>query len=197
MPPTRRLDFAPRSLVVMGGLPGSGKTTLLGRLGRPPGVVVLDSAEPMRRWRRLPLPYRLLRPLVHLEHHLRILATVLFAACDGVVVHETATRHASRRWLLGLARLARRPAHLLLLDVDPVTARAGQIARARTVPAGSQRRHASRWEALRAGAATGAVPGEPWDSVRLLDRGTADSLQAVTIERRGAPALLPRPRVAG
>lgn len=124
-----RLAFGPRSLVVVGGVPGAGKTILLDRLGALPGTVVLDSAEPIRRWRRLPLPYRLLRPLVHSEHHVRIAFAVLLAVCDGVVVHEPATRAASRRRLLGRARLTGRPAHLVLLDVDPATARAGQIAR--------------------------------------------------------------------
>lgn len=196
-PPTRRLAFPARSLVVVGGMPGSGKSTLLERLGAVPGAVVLDSAEPMRRWRALPLPYRLLRPFVHLEHHARIALGVLLAIGDGVVVHETATRVASRRWLLGLARITRRPAHLLLLDVDPATARAGQVARGRLVPAGSQRRHAARWQALRGEAVSGVVPGERWTSVRVLDRSRADAVQALAVERPAAVALLHRQRVAG
>jgi predicted kinase len=192
-----RLTFAPRSLVVVGGLPGSGKTTLLERLGAIPGAVVLDSADVMRAWRRLPLPYRILRPLVHLEHHARIGGALLLRPRDGVVVHETATRGAARRWMLALARLSRRPAHLLLLDVDPGTARAGQLARGRVVPAASQRRHAARWLALREDAARGVLPGEDWASVRLLDRAGAGTLRTVSLERRSAAALLHRPRVAG
>lgn len=191
----RRLSFACRSLVVVGGLPGSGKTTLLERLGEEPGVVVLDSAQSMRRWRWLPLPYRMLRPLVHLEHHLRIALAVLLATRGGIVVHETATRATSRRRLLTLARLTRRPAHLLLLDVDPDTARAGQLARGRMISAASQRRHEARWRSLREDAARGSLPGEPWTSVRLLDRADADALRAVSIERHGASRLL-RPHVA-
>jgi predicted kinase len=182
--------------VVVGGLPGSGKTTMLERLGEIPGARVLDSADAMRSWRRLPLPYRMLRPLVHLEHHVRIASTVLLAAREGVVVHETATRVASRRWLLRLARLARRPAHLLLLDVDPSTARAGQLARGRVIPARSQRRHAARWRSLRDDAVRGVLPGEDWTSVRLLDRAGADALRVVAVERRRLAALLHRPRVA-
>ncbi len=64
--PAHRLTFAARSLVVDGGLPASGKTTLLERLGEVPGAVVLDSAGATRRWGRLPVPYRALRPLAHL-----------------------------------------------------------------------------------------------------------------------------------
>ena len=195
--PATRLTFAPRSLVVVGGLPGAGKTTLLERLGMVPDAAVLDSADATRRWRRLPLPYRPLRPLVHLEHHARILRAVLFATRDGIVVHETATRVVSRRWLLALARLTGRPVHLLLLDVDPALAHEGQLARGRIVPAGSQRRHAARWRALREAVACGLVPGEAWTSVRLLERAGADALEALTIERRRAPALLHRPSVSG
>ena len=193
---SRRLAFAPRSLVVVGGLPGAGKTTLLERLAVP-GAIVLDSADATRRWGRLPGPYRMVRPLAHLEHHARIAVVVLLRARSGVVVHETATRAASRRWLLGLARLTRRPAHLLLLDVDPDTARAGQLARGRSVPAASQRRHAARWEALHHEAAAGVLPGEGWASVRLLDRAAAGALEAVAVERRRAASLLHRPSVAG
>lgn len=195
---TRLLAFPARSLVVIGGLPGAGKTTLLARLGTVPGAVVLDSADTTRRWRRLRLPYRMLRPLVHLEHHARIVLAVFSATRDGVVVHETATRVGSRRWLLGLARLAGRPAHLLLLDVDPVTARAGQLSRGRLVPAASQRRHAARWRMLRGDAARGVLAGEEWTSVRLLGRDDADALRAVSVERPSVlPLLRHQPRVAG
>jgi len=189
----RRLTFAPRALVVLGGLPGAGKTTLLERLGGVPGAVVLDSAGATARWRRLPVPYRALRPFAHLEHHARI-ALAVVTAPGGVVVHETATRAASRRWLLALARLARRPAHLVLLDVDPATARAGQVARARVVPAASQARHARRWRALRAAAADGRIAHEPWASVRLLSRTAAGALDEVALAPPApAPAPVPVP----
>ncbi len=193
---TPRLTFAARSLVVVGGLPGSGKTTLLERLGDVPGAVVLDSAGATRRWGRLPVPYRALRPLAHLEHHARIALAVLVAAPGGVVVHDTATRAAERRWLLGLARIARRPAHLVLLDVDPVTAHAGQVARRRAVPERSRRRHAARWGALREHAASGRLPGEHWSSVRLLDRTAADALTGLAVRRPRAALPVRRARVA-
>jgi predicted kinase len=188
-----RIALPPRSLLVVGGLPGAGKTTLVRRLAPIAGAVVLDSEPATRRWMRLPLPYRLLRPLAHAEHHLRI-ALALLLAPGAVVVHETATRRASRRWLLALAALARRPAHLLLLDVPAEAARAGQHARRRTVPSASFARHAGRWRALRAHAATGALPGEPWRRVLLLDRAAADALAAVEV--RPAPGRPPLARVA-
>ncbi len=144
---------------------------------------MLDSAAITRRWRLLSLPYRLLRPLVHLEHHARIALAVLLAPRNGVVVHETATRVASRRWLLALAHLTRRSAHLLLLDVDPGTARAGQLARGRAVPSASQRRHAARWRMLRGQAVRGVLSAEGWTSVLLLDRAGADAREAIAVER--------------
>ncbi len=186
----RRLTLPPRSLLVVGGLPGSGKTTLLRRLGPIHHAVTLDSDAATRRWMRLPLPYRALRPLAHAEHHLRIALAVLLAP-GGVVVHETSTRAASRRWLLALARLARRPAHLLLLDVDPTTAHAGQHARRRTLPSSSFARHTHRWHALRAHAARGTIPGEPWTRVLLLDRAATDVLGAIAVPQAAA-TLTPR-----
>ena len=185
-----RLTLPPRSLVVVGGLPGAGKTTLLRRLAPIAGAVVLDSESATRRWMRLPLPYRALRPLAHAEHHLRIALAVLLTP-GGVVVHDTSTRAASRRWLLGLATLARRPAQLVLLDVDPDTAQAGQHARRRTLPSSSFARHAQRWRALRAHAATGHLPGEGWDRVLLLHRAQADALESIAI-RRPTARCLPR-----
>ena len=183
-----RLVLPPRSLVVVGGLPGAGKTTLLRRLTPIANAVTLDSESATRRWMRLPLPYRALRPLAHAEHHLRIAFAILVLP-GGVVVHDTSTRAASRRWLLALAALARRPAHLLLLDVPADTARAGQHARRRTLPSSSFARHTRRWTALRAHARAGAVPGERWRCVLLLDRAAVDALAAIDVRRRSRPRL--------
>jgi hypothetical protein len=170
---------APRGvLVVVGGLPGSGKTTLLRRLvtGRVPGVVGLDSEDVAAR---VPaaggcVPYRLVRPLVHSWHRLRVLRVVAGPA-PVVVLTDPWTRPWWRAAVLHAARRAGRSVRLVLVDTSRELAESGQAARGRTVPARSMRWHAARWNDL-----LRSVPGSDGDagqaSVTVVDRSGADRL---------------------
>ncbi|TFV56647.1 Zeta toxin [Geodermatophilus sp. DF01-2] len=138
-------------LVVVGGLPGSGKTTLLRRLlaEQVPGVVGLDSEDVAARLRRtgLRLPYRLLRPVVHAWHRVRVLHHIAGPA-PVVVLTDPWTRPWWRAAVLRAARRAGRSVRLVLLDASQDLAESGQAARARRIPTRSMRRHATRWSTL-------------------------------------------------
>jgi predicted kinase len=150
---------APRAggvLVVVGGLPGSGKSTLLRRwLGeaRPadagPGVVGLDSEDVTARLRAAGprLPYRVLRPVVHLVHRWRVLRAVGGPA-PVVVLTDPWTSDRWRTAVLGVARDAGRTVRVVLLDVTPEEARQGQAARGRSLSPRAMERHAARWPGL-------------------------------------------------
>ena len=141
MPEQRDLVFPPGSLVLVAGLPGAGKSTLLRRLygltdteTEPVpigGAVVIDSAQARNWWSSYlrPLPPRGRIPFVYATHVWRIGR----ALTDGrsVVAH---TRGTWPHLLYGFGWLARRGGsglHLVLLDVPPTLARAGQHERAR------------------------------------------------------------------
>ncbi|MGY1643357.1 AAA family ATPase [Geodermatophilus sp. SYSU D00703] len=139
-----------RALVVIAGLPGSGKTTLLRRLlgNGVPGVVAHDSEQVAAGLRNpLRLPYRLLRPWVHLRHRWRVLRSVRGTA-PVVVLTDPWTSRAWRGAVLRAARRAGRPLRLVLLDVPREVAESGQAARGRRIPARRMRRHAARWSRL-------------------------------------------------
>ncbi|NDI47821.1 AAA family ATPase [Goekera deserti] len=138
-------------LLVIGGLPGSGKTTLLRRLlaDAPPGVTALDSEQVAGRAHRAApgVPYRVLRPAVHLLHRLRVLRTVAGPA-PVVALTDPWT---SPRWRAAVLRAARRRGRVVrqvLLDTPPELAAEGQRARGRVVPTRSMRRHTTRWHQL-------------------------------------------------
>jgi hypothetical protein len=160
--------------VLVGGMPGAGKSTLLARLVTGPDAVVLDSQDTragLAPLARAGVPYRVLRPFVHLLHR----ATVVAAAVSGprhVVVHLPATSPRVRGAVRGLARATGRDPHLVWLDVTPDDALRGQRDRGRTIRSGAFTRHADAargvGEALRAG-----TSGERWASVLVLDRAEA------------------------
>lgn len=165
-------------LVVVGGLPGSGKTTLLRRLvaERVPGVVGLDSEDVAARVQAagVRVPYRLVRPLVHAWHRVRVLRVVAGSA-SVVVLTDPWTRPWWRATVLRAARWAGRSVRLVLVDASRELAESGQSARGRAIPARSMRRHAVRWEGLLRsveGPEVGAWP----DSVTVVDRPQADRL---------------------
>lgn len=187
----RELRYPAGALVMVTGLPGAGKSTLLARLfplagdeTRPVavgGVRVIDSVQARNWWRRYlrALPPRLLIPLVYVTHVWRIARALV--AGESVVAHTRGTwAHLS----YGLARLARRlgtELHLIMLDVDPGTARAGQVSRGRVLTAKTFARHCRRWRALVARAErTGELP--PAASVVVLDRAAADLLKAIRFD---------------
>lgn len=162
-------------LVVVGGLPGSGKTTLLRRLmgeGRP-GVVGLDSEDVAARLHDagLRVPYRLVRPLVHAWHRVRVLWVVAGPA-PVVVLTDPWTRPGWRAVVLRAARWAGRSVRLVLLDAPRELAESGQTARGRGVPARSMHRHATRWSALLRDVESGTGPA----AVTVVDRLRANRL---------------------
>ena len=190
----------PRALLVVGGLPGAGKTTFLRRAVRDEEAIVLDSDRVRRRYRMLlgdGAPYALFRPLVHIEHYVRIWWAL--RAHRPLVVHECATRSLVRRWLARGAIRHGRSAHLLLIDVSPDVAYARQIARRRVVRRRSMRGHVRRWRRLRrqldsrAGRLT--IAGEGYTTIRLLTSAAAEALGALRFD--SAPnALSTRPEAA-
>ena len=134
-------------LVVIGGLPGSGKTTLLRRLlgEQVQGVTGYDSEFVAERVQRLGLgvPYRFLRPWVHVMHRWRVLRGV--RSGDPVVV--LTDPWTSARWraavLRGAATTGRR-VRVLQLDTSLELAVSGQAARGRAISDRAMRRHVER-----------------------------------------------------
>jgi hypothetical protein len=161
-----RVHVPGRTLVLVAGIPGSGKSTLLSGLTPDGRTVVLDSDAHRAALREVlqPLPYRWYRPLVHLWHRLSV-RVAAFSAIPTVVVHLPATAPGTRAAVLRLAALTGRAPHLLWLDVDATTARAGQAGRGRVVPGSSFARH------VRDAAVAPAPDG--WGSVTVTDRAGA------------------------
>jgi hypothetical protein len=187
MAAAEELRYPARSLVLVAGLPGAGKSTLLLRLYRlrgdetqpavAPGVRVIDSRQARNWWARYlgPVPPRARTPLVHATHVWRIMRALLGG--HAVVAH---TRGTWPHILYGFAWLARRRGtdlHLILLDVTPGTARAGQYSRGRVVTATTFARHCRRWQVLIDRTRTGTLP--PAASVTVLDRAAADQLDGI------------------
>jgi predicted kinase len=176
-------------LVVVGGLPGSGKTTLLRRLmaERPPGVVGLDSEDVATRVQAagVRVPYRLIRPLVHAWHRVRVLRVVAGPA-PVVVLTDPWTRPWWRSAVLRAGGRAGRSVRLVLLDASRELAESGQTARGRGIPARSMRRHAARWGSLLR-SLEGPAGGAGLDSVTVVDRPRADRLTPADV--LGRPAV--------
>ncbi|MEU6472152.1 AAA family ATPase [Streptomyces massasporeus] len=170
------LLFGPRDLVVVTGLPGSGKSTLMRRT--VPGRRV-DSQDTRDRWeRRMPraLPYALYRPLVRLSHYAGLRRTL--RAGEGVVVHDCGTQAWVRRWLAREARRRGGTLHLLLLDVTPEQALAGQRDRGRGVSRYAFLRHRAASNRLLRAVERGDLPAGCGSAV-LADRDTADTLHRI------------------
>jgi predicted kinase len=174
-------------LVVVGGLPGSGKTTLLRRLlaEGAPGVVGLDSEDVAARVQAVAVrvPYRVVRPLVHAWHRVRVLRVVAGPA-PVVVLTDPWTRPWWRAAVLRSARRAGRSVRLVLLDASRELAESGQAARGRGIPARSMHRHATRWGALLQ-EVSGPDGGGP-DAVTVVDRVRAGRLTLADLLDRSA-----------
>ncbi|WP_228984367.1 AAA family ATPase [Streptomyces sp. DH12] len=172
----RELLFAEGDVVVVSGLPGSGKSTLIRSAAADRAV---DSQDVRERWeRRMPrlLPYALYRPLVRVDHYAGLRRRLRDGG--GVVVHDCGTQSWVRRWLARDARRRGRSLHLLLLDVDPATARAGQRERGRGVSSYAFARHRRAVGRLVRGAEQGDLPAGCASAV-LLDRDAATALARI------------------
>lgn len=180
---TRTLRFPAGDRVVVSGLPGSGKTTLIRRTTTGTGIVLrVDSQDTRERWQaRLPrrMPYGLYRPFARAAHYAGLRRSL---GSDGsVVVHDCGTQSWVRRWLAADARRRGRGLHLVVIDVPPPVARAGQSERGRSVSRYAFARHRRAVRRLVADAEAGRLP-EGCASVTLLDRGAASALRSVAFE---------------
>ncbi|MFE1442435.1 AAA family ATPase [Streptomyces sp. NPDC058739] len=170
------LLFGPADLVVITGLPGSGKSTLMRRT--VPGTRI-DSQDTRDRFdARAPrfLPYAVYRPLVRLAHYAGLRRAL--RSGRGVVVHDCGTQAWVRGWLSREARRRGGTLHLLLLDVTPEQALAGQRERGRGVSRYAFRRHRGAAARLLRRVERGALPGGCGSAV-LLDRDAADTLRRI------------------
>lgn len=190
-PGPHTLSFAAGDVVVVSGLPGSGKSTLIGRAVTARAI---DSQETRDRWARsMPrlLPYALYRPLVRAAHYAGLLRAL---RSEGpVVVHDCGTQAWVRAWLAREARRRGRALHLVLLDVTPEAARAGQRERGRGVSGYAFARHRGAVGRLVRDAEQGMVP-PGCSSAVLLDREAASLLTGITF---ADPGGAPGPAVPG
>lgn len=177
------LRFPAGDRVVVSGLPGSGKSTLIDHtVAVDDRVRRIDSQDTRERWeRRMPalLPYGLYRPLVRMVHFARLHRALASGA--GVVVHDCGTQGWVRRWLAADALRRGRGMHLVLLDVTPREALAGQAGRGRTVSGYAFLRHRRAVRRLFADAQAGRLP-DGCASVVLLDRRAAAALRGLVFE---------------
>lgn len=170
------LLFGPRDLVVVTGLPGSGKSTLMRRTVR---TVRVDSQDARDRWEsRTPswLPYAVYRPLVRAAHYAGLRRAL--RAGEAVVVHDCGTQAWVRGWLARAARRRGGTLHLLVLDVTPRQALAGQRARGRGVSRYAFLRHRGAAARLLRRVERGDLP-DGCGSAVLLDRDAADALRRI------------------
>jgi predicted kinase len=184
------LDFGPGDVVVVSGLPGSGKSTLLRRAA---GAHRIDSQDVRERWeRRMPrfLPYWSYRPLVRAAHYAGLWRALRSGA--SLVVHDCGTQAWVRGRLARVARRRGRALHLLLLDVTPEEARAGQTERGRGVSAYAFARHRRAVGRLVRDVENERLPAGCGSAV-LLDRAAAGVLRRIGFGNGPAAALVTAP----
>ncbi|WP_373292068.1 AAA family ATPase [Streptomyces daqingensis] len=187
----RTLRFPTGDRVVVSGLPGSGKSTLIRRVVAVADTVRrIDSQDARERWSALLprwLPYAVYRPLVRLTHYAGLRAALASGA--SVIVHDCGSQSWVRNWLGRDSRRRGRAMHLVLLDVPPSAALAGQEQRGRRVSDYAFLRHRRAVRQLLAEAEAGRLP-RGCASVVLLDREAAAALRGVAFdqqaERQGA-----------
>ncbi|MFG2847199.1 AAA family ATPase [Kitasatospora sp. NPDC048296] len=171
------LHYPAGDLLVVTGLPGSGKSTLMRRSIRAP---LVDSQQIREEYAaRLPgcLPYALYRPLARLAHYRRLRRAVLGGG--PLAVHDCGTLPFVRAWLTRAAARQGRRVHLLLLDVDPAEARAGQRRRGRGVSHYAFARHRAAADRLRRLLLGAGRPPAGCASAVVLDRAAARALREI------------------
>ncbi|WP_436534035.1 AAA family ATPase [Actinoplanes sp. HUAS TT8] len=177
------LNYPAGALLIVAGVPGAGKTTLLKRLFPQPGVRLLDSEQ--ARIALSPIlgavPYKYWRPLVHVAHYVRLFRAL--RGTESVVVHESGTRKWATRLITRAARRAGRRTHLLLLDVEPSEALAGQEARRRRVRRSAFATHVRKWRGLLTDVADPAHRiHQDVATITIIDRPGAAALTAIRFD---------------
>jgi predicted kinase len=168
------LRYPAGSLVVIGGPPGAGKSTLAARVVDPARVPVLDPDAT--------------RPALDAdwEDALAAWRAELRAALStgsGAVAVTTALRHGHRLGLARAAAAAGVPAHLLLLDADAATCRAGRAAQGDARISDGLFEHLLReWASLRSRLSDDPAP---FASITVIDRGAAIHLRRVSLSSGG------------
>lgn len=171
----RRLAFGDGDLVVVSGLPGSGKSTLIGRAAAGRGSTRRTPATAGRAG----CPRGCRTPSTGPSYASRTTPGCgVLRSGESVVVHDCGTQAWVRRWLAREARRRGRRLHLVLLDVTPKTARAGQRERGRGVSGYAFARHRRAVGRLVADAEEGRLPAGCASAV-LLDRDAAGALLAI------------------
>jgi hypothetical protein len=139
----------------------------------------IDSQDTRDRWdSRMPrfLPYAVYRPLVRLTHYAGLRRALRTG--EGVVVHDCGTQAWVRRWLAREARRRGGTLHLLMLDVTPEEALAGQRDRGRGVSRYAFLRHRAATTRLLRAVERGELPAGCGSAI-LVDRDAADTLRRI------------------
>jgi predicted kinase len=166
------LRYPAGSLVVVGGPPGAGKSTLAARVVDRSRTPVLDPDET-----RSALDVEWDEALAAWRAELR----VALSAGTGAVAVTTALRHGHRLGMTKAAAAAGVPAHLLLLDADPETCRAGRAAQGDARIADGLFEHLLReWAAFRRALAT-TDDAAPFASITVVDRDAAYRLRRIAM----------------
>lgn len=194
-PGVGELRYPARATLVVAGIPGAGKSTALrtyfgtdpeadAPARSPQGAIVIDSHQARLRWRRRLwwLPYPLWRPVVHVAHY-RAIRTALRGEHGPVVIHDCATYRWSRALISRWTGETKRELHIVMLDVAPEVARAGQRERGRRINRVTFGVHCRRWRALvrdvvRDTAGRPAAPGRT-TSVVLTDRTALNRVRRI------------------
>ena len=169
------LRYPAGSLVVIGGPPGAGKSALATRVVDAARIPVLDPDAT-----RTALDVDWDEALAAWRGELR----AALSAGSGAVAVTTALRRGHRLGMTKAAAAAGVPAHLLLLDADADTCRAGRAAQGDArITDGLFEHLLGEWAAFRRGLADAGDPA-PFGSVTVLDRAAADRMRRLSLSAR-------------